>query len=146
MTIFYRADYVKKLIDSNLFDDDSNFSKHSHYHRTVVRRIRKEYRKLKILTIRRCIQLKTNIKDMKLKTLLNCENEINLINRIMIKRLKLSFFFIHEKTCDVANIKLKIFEVHFLIVVIIDKNDCSRYFEKSFLKININENLILNMS
>ena len=81
-----------------------------------------------------------------MKTLLNSESEVNLINRVKIKQLKLFFFFIHEKACDVVNIKLKIFDVHFLIVVVIDKHEHSRYFEEFFLKININEDIILDMS
>ena len=135
---------MKEFIDLNLFDDNSNLSKYSYYHRAVVRRIRRKYQKLKVLTKRRCIQLKVDIKSIKIKTLLNCENKVTFINKIIIKRLKL-FFFIHKKICSVANIKLKIFEVYFFIVVVIDKNECFRYFEKLFLKTSINENLILNM-
>ena len=146
LKISHQIDYVKKLIDTNIFDVDSNFSKHSHYYRTIVRRIQRKYKKLRVLIKRRCIQIKINIKNKKMKTLLNNENEINFINRIMIKQLKIFFFFIHEKTCDIVNIKLKIFDVHFLIVVVIDNHEHSRYFEKSFLKININENIILDMS
>ena len=99
---------------------------------------------MKILIKRRCIQLKIDIKSIKIKTLLNCKNKINFINKIIIKRLKL-FFFIYKKVCNVVNIKLKIFEIYFLIIVVIDKNNYFRYFEKLFLKTNINENLILNM-
>ena len=83
---------------------------------------------------------------MKIKILLNCKNKVNFINKIIIKRLKLFFFFIYKKTCNVVNIKLKIFKIYFFIVVVIDRNDYFRYFEKSFLKTNINENLILNIS
>ena len=146
LTIFYQTDYVKKLINSNFFDEDSNFSKHLYDYRTIVRRIRKEYEKIKALTKRRYIQLKIEINDRRMKTLLNSENKINFINRVIIKQLNLSFFFINKKTCDITNTKLKIFEIHFFIVAVIDKNNNQRFFEKFFLKININENLIFDMS
>ena len=145
MKFFNQINHVKKLIDSGFFDDVSNTLKNSYDRRTIVRKIRRKYRKLKILIKRRCIQRKIKIKNNVMKTLLNSENEINLINKVMTKRLKLSFFIINEKTCDIINIKLNIFEIHFLIIVVIDKNDHRRYFEEFFLKININENIILDM-
>ena len=77
---------------------------------------------------------------------MNNKNKINFINRIIIKQLNLFSFFINQKICDIINTKLKIFKIHFFIVVITDKNNNQRFFEKSFLKININENLIFNMS
>ena len=58
-----------------------------------------------------------------LKTLLNNENKINFINRIIIKQLELLFFFINKKACNITNTKLKTFEIHFLTVTVIDKND-----------------------
>ena len=84
-------------------------------------------------------------KNKMLKTLLNSENEINLINWAIIKQLELFSFFINEKACDIANTKLKTFEIHFLIVIIIDKNDNQRFFEEFFLKISINEDLIFDI-
>ena len=90
--------------------------------------------------------MKIKINDKRIKTLLNNENKINFINRVIIKQLNLSFFFINKKTCDIINTKLKIFEIYFLIVVIIDKNNNQRFFKKFFLKININENLIFDIS
>ena len=69
-----------------------------------------------------------------MKTLLNNENKINFINRIIIKQLNLFFFFINEKTCDITNTKLKIFEIHFFIVAVIDKNNNQRFFEIFFFE------------
>ena len=136
---------MKKLIDSNLFNDVFDPLSYLYEHKTIVRRIRKKYEKLKILTKRRCIQLKIEINGRTIKTLLNSESEINFINRAIVKQLNLFLFFINEKICDITNTKLKIFKIHFLTVAIIDKNDNQRFFEKSFLKININKNLIFGM-
>ena len=146
LKISHQIDYVKKLIDTNIFDVDSNFSKHSHYYRTVIRKIRKKYKKLRVLIKRRCIQIKVDIENRRMKILLNNENEVNLINRVMVKQLELSLFSIYEKACSIANIKLKIFDVHFLIVAVIDKYEHSRYFEESFLEVSINEDIILEIS
>ena len=137
---------MKKLINPDLFDKDSDFSKHLYNHRTIVRKIRKEYEKIKVLTKRQCIQLKIEINDKRIKALLNNESEINFINRVMIKQLNLFFFFINKKICGIVNTKLKIFGIYFFIVAVIDKNDNQRFFEKFFLKISINENLIFDMS
>ena len=81
-----------------------------------------------------------------LKTLLNSENKINFINRVIIKQLKLFSFFINKKTYNIVNTKLKTFEIYFFIVTIINKNNNQRFFEKFFLKISINENLIFGIS
>ena len=137
---------MKKFINSNLFDENLNSLKHLYNYRTIVRKIRKEYEKIKALTKRRYIQLKIKINDKRIKTLLNNENKINFINRVIVKRLNLFFFFINKKICNITNTKLKIFEIHFFIIAIIDKNDNQRFFEKFFLKININKNLIFDIS
>ena len=123
LTIFYQANHVKKLINSDFFDENSNFSKYLYNHRIIVQKIQKKYEKMKVLIKRRYIQLKIEINDKKIKTLLNSESKINLINRTIIKRLNLFSFFINEKICNIANTTLKIFKIHFFIVVIIDKND-----------------------
>ena len=104
---------MKKLINLNLFDENSNFSKHLYSYRTIVRKIRKKYEKIKTLIKRQCIQLKIEINDKKIKMLLNNENKINFINRVIIKQLNL-FFFINKKACNITNTKLKIFKFIFL--------------------------------
>ena len=77
--------------------------------------------------------------------LLNNENKINFINRVIIKQLNLFPFFINEKVCNIVNTKLKIFEIYFFTIAIIDKNNNQRFFENFFLKISINKNLIFDM-
>ena len=136
---------MKKFIDSNFLNNVSDFLNYLYEYKAIVRRIRKKYEKLKVLIKRRCIQLKIKINDKTIKTLLNNENKINFINRVIIKQLNLFLFFINEKICDIANTKLKIFEIYFFTVAIIDKNDNQRFFEEFFLKISINKNLIFDM-
>ena len=136
---------MKKLTNSDFVNYVLELSINLYSHRTIVRKIRKEYEKIKSLNKKRCIQLKIKTKNKMLKTLLNSESKINLISRVIIKQLKLFSFFINEKTYNIINTKLKTFEIYFLIVTIIDKNNNQRFFEKFFLKISINENLIFDM-
>ena len=63
LTIFYQVDYVKKFIDLNLFDYVFESLTNLYNYRTIVRRTRKKYKKIKSLNKRRCIQLKVKIKS-----------------------------------------------------------------------------------
>ena len=146
LKIFYQVDHVKKLSDEfDKFDDDSSLLKNQYDHRAFVRRIRKEYKKIKRLTMRKCITIYVETKNKTMKTLLNFKSEINFINKAMIKQLNFFSTLNNEKATIIINTKLKIFEIHFLIITVTNKHDVQRHFEKFFLKININENIILNI-
>ena len=136
---------MEELTDSNLPNDVPDPLSHSYGHRAVVRRIRREYEKLKALTKRRCIQLEAEVNGRTMKALLDSGSEINLINRAMVKQLGLPPSPINEKACGIANTKLETFGVHFLTVAVTDKNGNQRFFEESFLEVSINEDLIFGM-
>ena len=78
--------------------------------------------------------------------MLNYNSEVHLIKRYFIKKLKL-------KACTLKNINLIIFdnksfqthEIYFLIIAIKDLARTKRFFEKFFLTINIDDDLILDM-
>ena len=78
--------------------------------------------------------------------MLNCNSEINLIEKHFVRKLNL-------KTCALNNINLIIFnnkllqihEIYFLIIAIKDLTKTKRFFEKFFLIININDDLIFNI-
>ena len=81
-----------------------------------------------------------------IKTMLDCDNEINLIKRYFVRKLNL-------KACALKSINLiildnKLFqthEVYFLIIAIKDLTRTKRFFKKFFLTVNIDDNLIFNM-
>ena len=79
--------------------------------------------------------------------MLNCNREVNLIKKHFVKKLNL-------EACALNGIDLIIFdnksfqihEVYFLIIAIKDLAKTKRFFEKVFLMMNINDDLILDMS
>ena len=80
LTIFYQVNYVKKLTNSDFVNYVFELLMNLYNYRTIVRKIRKEYKKIKSLNKKRCIQLKMKTKSKMLKTLLNSESEINFIS------------------------------------------------------------------
>ena len=81
-------------------------------------------------------------------TLLNFDNEVNIISTHLIKKMTLNQ---DEKNSIVLSIindkRLKTHEMHFLNMQIVDCKSHTRYFEKFFLIVDIiHENFVLNMS
>ena len=143
---FNQANIVKKLLIDKVFDFEFDFSFKINTHRVYIRKVRKKLTKTKKLIVKRCIDVKIILEKQQKKVKLNCDNEINLISRKLIKKFNLLFFFIADfDTRIVDNNKLQNYSVHFLIINVIDKNDISKFFEKSFLKINMQNDLILEM-
>ena len=80
------------------------------------------------------------------KTKLNCDSEINFINRQLIKKLDLFFFTVVESDARIVdNSKLQTFDVHFLLISVLNINDVFRFFEKFFMKISMQNDLIFEM-
>ena len=71
---------MKKFTNSNFVNYVFEFLMNLYNYRAIVRKIQKEYKKIKSLNKRRCIQLEIKTKNKMLKTLLNSENKINFIN------------------------------------------------------------------
>ena len=82
----------------------------------------------------------------KKKTKLNCDNEINFINRQLIKKFDLFFFTIVKFDVRIVdNSKLQTFDVHFFLISVLNINDVFRFFEKFFMKISMQNDLIFEM-
>ena len=80
------------------------------------------------------------------KTKLNCDNEINFISRQLIKKFDLFFFTIVELNARIVdNSKLQTFDVHFFLINVLNINDVFRFFEKFFMKVSMQNDLILEM-
>jgi len=134
---------VEKLQD----DSDlagSALSAESSSHRATIRRIRRQLKKADKLAKARCIFIETRIEDQLVKTLLDGGSEINCISRKLVRQLGLPRSVIHEEASALGR-KLQTFGVHFLTVQIVDKNGYSRFFEESFLEVNMQEELLLGM-
>ena len=78
--------------------------------------------------------------------MLNCDSEVNLIKKHFVRKLNLEI-------CALKDINLIIFdnksfqthEIYFLIIAIKDLTRTKRFFKKSFLTMNINDDLIFDM-
>ena len=81
------------------------------------------------------------------KTLLNCDNKINLISKRLIKKLNVILSFDKHVLIKIIDEKqIQTFDIHFFNLIVYNVVDVVIYFEKSFLKINLQKNVVLNMS
>ena len=114
MKIFDQANDVKNLLINNVIVFEFDFFFNAITHRIYIRKIRKQLIKQKKLVIKKCINVKIILNEKRKKTKLNCDNEINFINRQLIKKLDLFFFTVVEFDARIVdNNKLQIFDVHF---------------------------------
>ena len=99
------------------------------------------------MIIRRVIKISVIVLDHEtIRIILNYDSETNLIKKHFVRKLNL-------KACALKNINLIIFnnksfqthEVYFLIIAIKDLTRMKRFFKKSFLTMNIDDDLILDM-
>ena len=101
----------------------------------------------KKLIIRRIVKISvTALNHETIKIMLNCDSEVNLIKKYFVRKLNL-------KACALNGIDLITFdnkslqthEIYFLIITIKDLTETKRFFEKFFLTMNIDDDLIFNM-
>ena len=137
---------MKNLLINNVIVFEFDFSFNAVTHRVYIRRVRKQLIKQKKLVIKRCIDVKIILNEKRRKTKLNCDSEINLISRQLIKKLALFFFTVVESDARIVdNSRLQTFDVHFLLISVLNINDVSRFFEEFFMKISMQNDLILEM-
>ena len=93
--------------------------------------------------IRKCVKIKFNIQnenqiENESRAILNTKTKINLINHVYAKKFNVRRFEIFN--CDaitIDNHRLKIYDFYFLQLEILNINNTSRFFEKSFLVIDL---------
>ena len=125
------VDKFFEFIDSNVFDFQ--------FFRTSQRRRNKIKKRKKELVIDNCVSTKMKIKNMKKKTFdrINICAKINLINHDFVQILKL-FLCMNVQAINIQKINDKTLKkvVYFVRFVMIDTNEITRYFKKSFFDIN----------
>ena len=90
--------------------------------------------------------MKIILNEKRKKAKLNCDSEVNLISRQLVKKLDLPFSIVVEPDArTVDNSRLQTFDVHFLLISVLNTNGVSRFFEKSFMKVSMQNDLILEM-
>jgi len=145
--IFARVDNKKNSI-SNFEFDTSFFSNMIKNHVNKTRKKRKKFREL---MIRNCVKIKINIQSEnqiwnKSRAIFDTKTKINLISQVYAKKLNFRRFEILD--CDaitIDNHRLKIYDVYFVQFEISNINNTNRFFEKSFLIVDLNWDLTLNI-
>ena len=111
------------------------------------RNVQRKEIKDKKLIIRRIVKISiTALNYETIRIMLNCDNEINLIKKHFVRKLNL-------KACALNGIDLitldnksfQIHEIYFLIIAIKDLTRTKYFFEKFFLTMNIDDDLIFDM-
>ena len=137
---------MKDLLINNVTAFEFDFSFNAITHRAYIRRIRKQLVKQKKLVIKRCIDVKIILNEKRRKAKLDCDSEINLISRQLIKKLDLSSFIVVGPDARIVdNSRLQTFDVHFFLINVLDINGVFRFFEEFFMKISMQNDLILEM-
>ena len=126
------VDEFFEFIDSDAFDFQ--------FFCTNQRRRNKIKKRKKKFVIDKCVSTKTKIKNMKKETFdrINICAKMNLINHDFVQILKL-FLCINVQVINVQKISDKTLKkqiVYFVRFVMIDTNETTRYFEKSFFDVN----------
>ena len=121
-----------EFIDSDVFDFQ--------FFRTSQRRRNKIKKRKKEFVIDKCVSTK-KIKNIKKKAFdrINICAKMNLINYNFVQILKL-FLCINVQAINIQKINDKVLKkqiVYFVRFVIIDTNEITRYFEKSFFDVNL---------
>ena len=94
------------------------------------------------------ITIKNSTKeDVKIYAFLDSKAEISLISNILAKKFKLVSFDV--SSCEIMIIKhnrIKFYDVYFVQIEISNANEVSRFFNESFLKVDLNWSITLNLS
>ena len=124
---------------TNNNNDDEFLS--TNFNNIIIRRRRKKFRTIK------CDKIKIKINDNEIFAIMNSKAKINLINNVLVKKFKLILFDV--SFCEIMilnNNQFKIYDVYFVRLKISNENDVNRFFNESFLKIDLFWNISLNFS
>ena len=139
-------DFVSNIDNDTSFNYEFEFE--SSFNRT--RRRNQQRRKFKTfkLFIVKIMKIKINMIDYNfINAILDCDVEYNLINKNFVKKLNLISF--DTKYIDVINVNkfsIIINDVYFSHINIKNRLNYDRYFEKFFLNVDIDDDVILNIS
>ena len=138
LTFFNQVDIVKNLLTSNNSDDEF-FS--TSFSDIINKRRRKKFRTIK------CDKIKIKINDNEILAVMNSKTKINLINNVFAKKFKLILFdvFFCEIMIFDSN-QFKIYEIYFVRLKVSNENDVSRFFNESFLKVDLLWDISLDLS
>lgn len=78
--------------------------------------------------------------------LANSDTKINIINRMIVKKIKLSLLNMNVGLSAIYGDAIKIYEIYYIEFQQKDKKDHVRYFQDIFLIANINTRIILDIS
>ncbi|KAG7001976.1 hypothetical protein G7Y79_00030g065090 [Physcia stellaris] len=144
--IFVQVAKKKKSLD---FDFDTSFSSGmSKNHANKERKRRKKFREL---VIRKCVKAKVNIQGEnkawnESRAVLDTGAEVNLISHAYAKKLNLRRS--EALGCDAITVgshRLKTYGVYFVQLEVPDVKETSRFFEESFLAVDLDWDLTLGM-
>ena len=143
MTFFSQADTKKNSLTHSSSDDEfftTNFTDIN-----IKQRSKK-------LAVTKCNKIEITIKnstkeDVKIYAFLDSEAEISLINNILVKKFKLISFDVFS--CEIMIIehnRIKFYDVYFVQIEISNANEVSRFFNESFLEVDLNWSITLDLS
>ena len=133
LTSNFSVDEFFEFIDSDVFDFQ--------FFRTSQRRHNKIKKRKKKFVIDKCVSTRMKIKNIKKKAFdrINICAKINLISHDLVQILKL-FSCINVQAINIQKISDKTLKkqvVYFVRFVMIDTNEITQYFEKSFFDVNL---------
>ena len=129
LTFSNQVDIVKNFLTSNSSDDEFFSTSSSDI---ISKRRRKKLRTTK------CDKIKIKINDSEILAVMNSKAEINLISNVLVKKLKLVLFDV--SLCEIMTFdsnQLKIYEIYFVRLEVSNENDVNRFFNESFLKVDL---------
>ena len=116
-----------------------------------IKSVKRRRRKLRMTKCKRTtikIDRESNEKDkLEFEAVMNSEAEINLINNVFAKQLKLESFNVSScEAVTIDNHSFKIYDVYFVQFEVQDENDVNRFFNDSFLETNFEWDMTLDLS
>ena len=99
------------------------------------------------MIIKKLIQVKIHIFDYDYVNAILNNDVCNLINRIFVRKFNLIFYDVDQINVIIINKKRIItYDVYFSRFDVKNRFNYQRFFDESFLKTNIHNDMILNMS
>ena len=129
MIIFDQTDIMKNTLTNN--NNENEFSS------TIsnIKNFDERRRKLRMI---KCNKHTIKINDIEIFAIVDSKTKINLINNVFVKKFKLISFNVF--TCEIMivnNFRIKSYDVYFVRLKISNENDINRFFNESFLKVDL---------